>query len=386
MAVSHAIYAAFDVYPSYKGAATHISQMVDTLSTEFEEVTVYSLGLNDIEVPGSNSNIVYERFLPAESNYLKRSSAYSSWLSQELRKKDIIELAHFRDLWSALAIMEHSGIVHTVYEVNAFLPVELPYRYPGISQKTRSRIDKLEMQCMQECDVIICPSMVIKKNLIKRGILNEKIHVVTNGAQVPDHYEKPADIEVPDQFIIYFGALQPWQGVDQLIKAMGYLKDYPDLKLVIAASQKSRYAKALLKLVEKLELDDRIYWYFLLEKDELNYLIHKALISIAPLTECSRNLEQGCSPIKIFESMANGTAVLASDLPVTREIISDKVNGKLLRPDRPAELARGIRLLLDNPDLRKKIASNGRETVINNFSWEKIKESLTGIYKNILLS
>ncbi|MFC2126301.1 glycosyltransferase [Bacteroidota bacterium] len=359
MAVSHAIYAAFDVYPSYKGAATHISHMVDTLAAEFEEITVYSLGPNNVEVPGGN-NVIYERFFPEEPNYLKRASAYTTWLSEELQKKGIIELAHFRDLWSALAIMEHSGIVHTIYEVNAFLPVELPYRYPGISEKTLSRIDKLELQCMLECDIIICPSLVIKSNLEKRGVPGKKIHVVTNGAIVPDHYEKPHELEIPDQYIIYFGALQPWQGVDQLIKAMSYLKDYPDLRLVIAASQKSRYAKALQKLAEKMELGDRILWYFLLEKDELNYLICNALISVVPLTECSRNLEQGCSPIKIFESMANGTAVLASDLPVTREIITDKENGKLLRADRPAELARGIRLLLDNPELRKKMASNGR--------------------------
>ena len=84
--------------------------------------------------------------------------------------------------------------------------------------------------------------------------------------------------------------------------------------------------------------------------------------------------------------MANGTAVLASDLPVTQEIIKDKDNGKLLRPDRPAELARGIRLLLDNPELRKKMASNGRETVIERFTWDKIKDNLAGIYRNILVS
>ena len=123
----------------------------------------------------------------------------------------------------------------------------------------------------------------------------------------------------------------------------------------------------------------------MLEKEVLNYLIHHALISVAPLTECSRNLEQGCSPIKIFESMSNTTAVLATDLPVTREIISDNINGKLVRPDRPAELARGIRLLLDYPELREKIAKAGRETVIENYDWNKIKRTLSGIYQNILV-
>ena len=386
MSESHAIYAAFDVYPSYKGAATHISQMVDALATEFEEITVYSLGHDNSEVPYVSTGIHYERFHPDEPNYLKRANNYTIWLSEKLKEKGIIELAHFRDLWSALAIMEHSGVIHSVYEVNAFLPIELPYRYSGISETTLNRIDKLERQYMSECDIIICPSEVIKHNLEKRGVPGKKIHVVSNGAEVPVSYTKPPDIEIPGQYIIYFGALQPWQGVDQLIRAMKYLKDFSDLKLVIAASQKSRHAKSLQKLAEKMELGDRIIWHFHMEKDELNYLINHAQISVAPLTECSRNLDQGCSPIKIFESMANSTAVLAADLPVTREIIIDKVNGKLVRPDRPAELARGIRLLLDHADLREKIALNGLETVIKSYHWDQIKDSLTGIYRNILVS
>ena len=73
--------------------------------------------------------------------------------------------------------------------------------------------------------------------------------------------------------------------------------------------------------------------------------------------------------------------------PRDQPVISiDQVNGKLVRPDRPAELARGIRLLLDHPELREKIAVEGRETITKSYNWDKIKENLTGIYRNILVS
>jgi len=385
MAKSRAIYAAFDIYPSYKGAATHIGHMVDALSTEFEALTVYSLGSGNNDMGCNQEGIKYEHFIPDEPNYLKRANNYVEWLKTRIFDEDIIDLAHFRDVWSALAILNHPGVINTIYEVNAFLPIELPYRYPGITEKTLNRIDALEKQCLEECDLIICPSNVIKENLKKRGVFEHKINVLPNGADVMETQTSEGVHGDQNEYIIYFGAIQPWQGVDQLIKAMSYLKDYPDLKLLIVSSQKSRYSKSLQKVADKLLLSDRIEWHFLVEKEDLYKLISNALISVAPLTECSRNLDQGCSPIKIFESMANGTAVLTTDLPVTREIIVDKENGMLVRPDRPAELARGIRLLLDNPELRTKLASNGRGTIRRSYNWTEIKGKLIGIYRNILV-
>lgn len=381
-----AIYAAFDVYPSYKGASTHIQHMIEALAVTFEEVTVYTLGRNEPDNSRNVQGVVYQTYNAVETNYLKRTDRFMAWLSTEIRKKSIIELAHFRDVWSALAILDHPGVIHSVYEVNAFLPVELPYRYPGISENTLERIDHLERQCMADCDRIITPSAILKNNLVNRGIPENKINVVTNGADVPRNYTKPEGISLPDQYIIYFGALQPWQGIDQLIKAMVYLSDYQDLKLVICSSHKSRYARSLQKLADKLGVGDRIEWFFMLGKSDLNYLVHNALVSVAPLTECTRNLEQGCSPIKIFESMANRTAVLATDLPVTREIITDNVNGKLVRADRPAELARGIRLLLDYPDLREKLARNGEKIFMERYRWDEIIKTIAGFYQNILVN
>ena len=76
-----------------------------------------------------------------------------------------------------------------------------------------------------------------------------------------------------------------------------------------------------------------------------------ALVSVAPLTDSPRNVIQGCAPLKIVESMASGAAVVASDVPPVRELIRDRHDGWLVHPDRPAELARAMRILLDHPDL-----------------------------------
>ena len=124
-----------------------------------------------------------------------------------------------------------------------------------------------------------------------------------------------------------------------------------------------RRAKPYRKLAEKLEIADRVRWHFALPEDELAPWREHALLSLAPLRDCSRNAVQGCAPLKILESMASGTPVVASDLPAVRELIADGEHGRLVAPDRPGELARAIRVLLDYPERRAAMGRAARAHV-----------------------
>ena len=167
--------------------------------------------------------------------------------------------------------------------------------------------------------------------------------VIPNGADLPSPAEPP---DAPAEYLLYFGALQPWQGVDTALRALQRLP----VELVICASVHPRRAKPLRKLAENLGVADRVHWHFALPEAELARFKQHARLSLAPLKDCSRNVVQGCSPLKILESMAAGVPVVASDLPPTRELIEDGVNGRLVAADRPGELARAIRVLLDHPE------------------------------------
>ena len=142
--------------------------------------------------------------------------------------------------------------------------------------------------------------------------------------------------DAPDRYLLYFGALQPWQGVDTALRALARLDD--DLHLVICASVHQRRAKAYRKFAEKLGVADRVHWHFALPERELAGFREHALLSLAPLKDCSRNVIQGCAPLKILESMASGTPVIASDLPAVREIMRDREHGRLIAPTVRASL------------------------------------------------
>lgn len=374
-----AVYAAFDLFPTSKGAATHISHMAKFLFEKYNGGLLLTLGNQYYPRQEVEEYIEIRRFSENIPNYLQRAQAFTNHVIDNISQLPTLEIVHFRDVWSGLGILQQERNYKALFEVNGLPSIELPYRYPGLLHGTLDKIQQMEAFCFEHSDHLIAPSQVIKEHLISRGVPHNKIDVVTNAASPAPTFEKVQ--ELPERFILYFGAVQPWQGIDTLLKAFALLKDISPLKLVICCAGKPKLTKVYRKLSEKLGISDNIIWQYRIGKSELNTYIKEALLTVAPLKECSRNVEQGCSPLKIFESMACRTAVVASDLPVTREIIQNGITGKLVRPDRPQELSRAIRLMLEYPEQRKAIADAGYEQVSKKYNWENIKQQMFQIYE-----
>ncbi|MDW8296663.1 MAG: glycosyltransferase family 4 protein [Raineya sp.] len=372
------LYAAFDVFPSAKGASTHIQHFASTLLTHFPKGLLWVLGDEELAETETWQNDIYiQRIFLQEKSFWERVEKYSEQLGFALRNYQNLEIVHFRDIWSGVPLLSNPHKNYkTIFEVNALPSIELTYRYE-VSSKIIHQIRHLEKFCLEASDKIVVPSTMIKDFLQKKGIKAEKISVITNGADIPSPQAKPA--EAPEKYVIYFGALQSWQGVDTLLRAFRLLQDL-DIFLVICASHKPRFCKIYHKFAEKLGLQEKIIWKYRLPKNELSAWVQHALCSIAPLKECSRNLEQGCSPLKILESMAAGTPVIASDMPVVREIIINEHLGKLIRADRPMELARAIRIWNAYPHKAQEIGKNAQQHIQEHFTWQSKKQELLKLY------
>jgi glycosyltransferase involved in cell wall biosynthesis len=376
------LYAAFDLYPSAKGAATHIHQMAKTLFDFCGNGYLYVLGNERLPVYQQEDQIKIFRHNVPIKNYLARAEAFGQSLSSFISLRKQLQMVHFRDIWSGLAILGSNKSYKTVFEINALMSIELMYRYQNISKKILEKIKEIELYCIEKADRIICPSLSIKENLVRIGAEKDKISVITNGAELN---VQTAFVEnLPSKYILYFGALQIWQGVDDLIRAFAGLRDFQELKLVICSSNRPVISKPYRKLAEKLGVANSIIWNYEVPKDELNTWIENALLTVAPMKETERNIMQGFSPLKIFESMALATPVVATDLPSVKEIITDKQNGRLVRADRPAELSRCIRFLLDYPDYAKELGNNGLQTIKENFTWQQKRQELTNLYANLI--
>jgi glycosyltransferase involved in cell wall biosynthesis len=378
-----ALYAAFDVFPATKGAAVHIHHMAHTLFSVYHGGLLYVLGTDRLPRYQREAHIEIMRFSDPLPNFLERALAYGRRLQTLLAQQaGTLRLCHFRDPWSGIPILMHPARTYaTVYEINGLPSIELPSAYPLLSQTTLEKIRAAEVMCWTEADSVITASQTMRQNLIALGAPEAKISVIPNGARLYPPPSRPST--APCRYLIYCGALQSWQGIEVLLRAFAYLADLPDLHLVICAAVHSRQAKPYHKLAKKLGVSDRVRWNFQLSQEEVASWLAHAHLAVAPLTECARNLEQGCCPLKILEAMAAGVAVVASDLPSVRELITDCVHGRLVRPDRPAELARAMRILLEYPEQARAMANAARQRIAAQFTWHQSTERLAAHYRSL---
>lgn len=372
-----AAYVAFDRFPSAKGSAVHIRHMAGALFDRYGGGLLCVLGGGDLPRYQREGGVEIVRFDEPVPNLIDRAEAFSRWVAGHLAvHAGTLELCHVRDPWSALPAL--GGPHRLVYEANGLPSIELPHHWPRVAPSTVDKIRELERRCLSRADAVVVPSEVIAR--LVAGLGADQVHVVPNGADVPEtRPSRPAD--APDRYLVYVGALQPWQGVDILLRAVARLADLTDLRLVVCSSVPRARARPLHRLAERLGVAERVLWRYTLPHAEVAGWLAHAEVSVAPLTGCPRNVDQGCSPLKVWESMAVGTPVVASDLPAVREVVGE--HGRLVPPDRPAELARAIRILLEYPDSARAVAERARRRVAENYTWTHARARLAEVYERV---
>ena len=89
-------------------------------------------------------------------------------------------------------------------------------------------------------------------------------------------------------------------------------------------------------------------------------------------------------PIKMFEYMAAGIPVIASDFPLWREIVVGNQCGLCVDPMDPAAIARAIDHLAQHPDEACQMGENGRRAVLEKFNWAVEEKKLIQLYEDLL--
>lgn len=94
----------------------------------------------------------------------------------------------------------------------------------------------------------------------------------------------------------------------------------------------------------------------------------------------------GSYPTKLFEYMALGLPVVASDVPLYREIVEEVGCGVLVDPDDPEDVSDGIASILEDDEESRRMARRGRSAVEDRYNWAAEADRLFGFYERVLTS
>src|SRR5205823_3144006 len=162
----------------------------------------------------------------------------------------------------------------------------------------------------------------------------------------------------PDQVVVVFvGKLAPWQGLETLIDGAKHLAQIPKLQILIVGDGPVRQ-----KIAERIvsrQVERTVRLTGALPHDQIPTVLAAADLCVAPFSR-ARNDLIGISPIKLFEYMAAGRPIVASDVAGVREIVKDAA--MLVTPDSATDLAAVIAQLLSDPS---RLDELGRRAAVN---------------------
>jgi glycosyltransferase involved in cell wall biosynthesis len=90
------------------------------------------------------------------------------------------------------------------------------------------------------------------------------------------------------------------------------------------------------------------------------------------------------SPMKLFEYMASGTAVIASGVGQLAEVVQDGSNGLLVLPGDVSAMTAGLARLLGDPALRSRLGQQARKDAVRKHSWETYISRLECLFDAVI--
>jgi len=182
---------------------------------------------------------------------------------------------------------------------------------------------------------------------------------------------KTFSMEVDYPIILSVGRLHFDKGHQYAISALKYLKPvYPMIKLVILGE--GQYRDELERQICKLGLEENV-WLAGFYNNISEFLYLADLYIKAALNEPTN--------LATMQAMACGNPVVAFDAQFDEEIIDHLKTGFLVKQIGARFLADGIRIVLEDDELRNQIAENGRHLVVNSYDISKAVRYMENIYR-----
>jgi len=175
------------------------------------------------------------------------------------------------------------------------------------------------------------------------------------------------------KIVMYVGSLQRWKGVDVLTETAKKFSD--DTLFVFVGGDKKDVTRYSLLVAGY----SNVRFVEFQPHKEIPGWLKSADVLVLPNSAKEKISKFYTSPMKLFEYMASGVPIVASNLPSIREILNEE-NSVLVEPDNPDALTEGIKKVLQNSELAVKISRQAYQDV-QNHTWKKRAQKILNFIK-----
>jgi glycosyltransferase involved in cell wall biosynthesis len=259
-----------------------------------------------------------------------------------------------------------------VFEVNALISHD--FKIAGVHDFETAR---LEIELFHRADAIFSVTQATSDEIIEKGVNSSKVFTVPNGVDPDKFSPRKKSKRLLEKYELFEKVVVGYVG--------GFVKDEPEgrdvlgllsafkilltnvkvpIKLLMIGRMDEEY---LAEVLRDYGLSDSVVFTSHIKHSEVPTYMNLIDIAVAPYYKASLGYR---SPIKLFEYMAMAKPTIIPDVGQASEILINKENAVLVKPESPVHMAEALLLLTQNLAMREEIGKNSRKLVIENYTWK----------------
>ncbi len=366
---------------SRDGQAVHIDEMIAALRQLGHEVVI--VAPNSSAAPSFGGSIGWVDWIRArlpKTLYEWLELGYSllayRQLAQAIRasRPDVIyeryNLFLLAGIWA-----QRRFHLPLILEVNAPLAEER-MTHGGLAQPALARW--AQRWVWRHADCVLPVTRVLAGYVERAGVAPERITVIHNGINLTQFADPPQQLAATgqrtDRFILGFtGFVRDWHGLERIVTWIAaHQHVQPPLHLLIVGDGPAR--PGLEAQAQALGISERVSFTGVVARAAIPALVRTFDIALQPA------VVDYASPLKLFEYLALGCAIVAPRQPNLEEILCDGDNALLFDAAQPAALEMALERLVTDDALRTRLALGAQHTIsAGGFTWLENARRVTAL-------
>jgi len=289
------------------------------------------------------------------------------------------DIYHFHDpelipAGIALRVFLGHKVVYDVHEDYGKQILSKPY-LPEISRRAIAMF----IRALEYLSSLCFSGIVAATDDILKNFSHHRKAISVKNYPVISHFQgKKADSQDKGTFrVVYVGDVSKTRGIVEAIRALEYIER--PIKLVICGHLDPHDDVLGLDQLKGLNKVEPLGWINHERIGEIMKTCNAGIVCLHPLPNYVTAL-----PVKLFEYLAAGLPVIASNFPILREIVEGNRCGFCVNPLEPREIAAALEYLMDHSEDREEMGINGMRAVARRYNWSAEERKLLDLYEVIL--
>ncbi|MCD4828669.1 MAG: glycosyltransferase family 4 protein [Candidatus Cloacimonetes bacterium] len=290
------------------------------------------------------------------------------------------DIYHFHDPellpWMALlSILRRKPVIYDVHEHVERFFFSKEYLRPFAAHLAQRVYGCLERLSFSRFAAIVAACPPVEKELTAKYPANRTIITVNNFPRTDKWDAVKRQFNSDSRDIIYVGRVCKERTLHNLVHAMSFV----DGRLHLVGDYEDESYRQILRQTPGWE---KVIEHGYLDRERVRKLMADCQTGVNVLPPTQNNLQS--YPNKLFEYMAAGLPIVASNFPLWRQLIADNDCGVMVDPLSPESIAAGITRIFDDPQSARRMSEKGRKLALETYNWSREEAKLLALYARLL--